>query len=449
MGKGDCSSNQEQQQRHDDDHDERRNRNRSRLFLCKRCSMGLSRISFKCVFILMLSLCLLVSALFWIFPSSLHSVSGFDAKDEVKLSATVQTYFRLLEPVAQLVKHIARLEYDINEEIGIPNAKVAILSMHRLASNWTDVVFGFIPDPVNVPINMVSLSVLRSSLIDLFLEQSNLTLTTSIFGPPSTLEILRFPGGITIIPMQYASIWQIPQILFNFTLNNSISEVLDNFRDLKDQLESGLYLRRFETVYVKITNEDGSTINPPVTVQVSVVSDLGTLQLQRLKQLAQIITASPVKNLGLNNSVFGKVKSVVLSSYLKDTLHATPPTPSPAISPSLPPAIAPFAPVNSPAPSVMLALSPECCPQHGSATPPRNSPSGSNQTPCLHPEPPHSSPAPGVYYGFGLGNAPLSSLAPSTLAPTPSSLAVDPFYRKIWLLGFSGLFIFNLLCWPH
>ncbi|KAJ6394799.1 hypothetical protein OIU77_023906 [Salix suchowensis] len=48
--------------------------------------------------------------------------------------------------------------------------------------------------------------------------------------------------------------------------------------------------------------------------------------------------------------------------------------------------------------------------------------------------PPHSSPAPGVYYGFGLGNGPLSSLAPSTLAPTPSSLAVDPFYRKIWLL---------------
>ena len=124
--------------------------------------------------------------------------------------------------------------------------QVAILSMHRLASNWTDVVFGFIPDPVNVPITLVSLSVLRSSLIDLFLMQSNLTLTTSIFGPPSKFEILRFPGGITIIPMQYASIWQIPQILFNFTLNNSISEVLDNYRDLKDQLEFGLYLRRFE-----------------------------------------------------------------------------------------------------------------------------------------------------------------------------------------------------------
>ncbi|KAL3610880.1 hypothetical protein D5086_001900 [Populus alba] len=337
--------------------------------------------------------------------------------------STVQAYFRLLKPVVQLVTHIARLEYDINEEIGIPNAKVAILSMHRLASNWTDVVFGLIPDPVNVPINMVSLSVLRSSLIDLFLEQSNLTVTTLIFGQPSTFEIFRFPGGITIVPMQYASIWQMPQILFNFTLNNSISEVLDNFGDLKDQLEFGLHLRQFETVYVKITNENGSTITPPVTVQVSVMSDLGTLQLQRLKQLAQIITASPVKNLGLNNSVFGKVKSVVLSSYLKDTLHGTPPTPSPAISPSLPPAIAPFAPENSPSPSVIPALPPQPCLQHGSATPPSNSPSGSNQTPRLHPEPPDVSPLPGVYYGSGPGKGPLLSLVPSTLAPTPSCKA--------------------------
>ncbi|CAK7357090.1 unnamed protein product [Dovyalis caffra] len=56
-----------------------------------------------------------------------------------------------------------------------------------------------------------------------------------------------------------------------------------------------------QNVYVKITNENGSTITPPVTLQASIVSDLGTLQLQRLKQLAQIITVSPVKILGLNN----------------------------------------------------------------------------------------------------------------------------------------------------
>lgn len=114
------------------------------------------------------------------------------------------------------------------------------------AANWTDVVFGVLPDPINVPINLMYLSVLRSSLLDLFLQQSNLTLTTSIFGQPSMFEILKFPGGVTIIPMQYAAIWQIPQMLFNFTLNNSISVVLENFIELKDQLEFGLHLRPYE-----------------------------------------------------------------------------------------------------------------------------------------------------------------------------------------------------------
>jgi len=201
-----------------------------------------------------------------------------------------------------------------------------------------------------------------------------------------------------------------------------------------------------QTVYVKITNEDGSTITPPVTVQVSVMSDLGTLQLQRLKQLAQIITASPVKNLGLNNSVFGKVKSVVLSSYLKDTLHGTPPTPSPAISPSLPPAIAPFAPVNSPAPSVIPALPPQPCPQHSSATPPSNSPSGSNQTPRLHPEPPDVSPLPGVYYGSGPGKGPLLSLAPSTLAQTPSCKSSLSSYKTFPVSAYHDIVNKQVIC---
>lgn len=199
-------------------------------------------------------------------------------------------------------------------------------------------------------------------------------------------------------------------------------------------------------MYVKITNEDGSTITPPVTVQVSVMSDLGTLQLQRLKQLAQIITASPVKNLGLNNSVFGKVKSVVLSSYLKDTLHGTPPTPSPAISPSLPPAIAPFAPVNSPAPSVIPALPPQPCPQHSSATPPSNSPSGSNQTPRLHPEPPDVSPLPGVYYGSGPGKGPLLSLAPSTLAQTPSCKSSLSSYKTFPVSAYHDIVNKQVIC---
>lgn len=125
--------------------------------------------------------------------------------------------------------------------------QVAILSMHQSdASNWTDVVFGVISDPINVPINPVSLSVLRSSLIELFLRESNLTLTTTVFGEPSTFEILKFPGGITVIPLQIASIWQMPQILFNFSLNNSISEIEENFIELRDELKFGLHLRPYE-----------------------------------------------------------------------------------------------------------------------------------------------------------------------------------------------------------
>ena len=125
--------------------------------------------------------------------------------------------------------------------------QVTILSMHQSgASNWTDVVFGVLSDPINVPINPVPLSVLRSSLIEMFLRELNLTLTPSTFGKTSSFEILKFLGGITVIPVQSASIWQIPQILFNFTLNNSISDMLENFIEFKDQLKLGLYLTSYE-----------------------------------------------------------------------------------------------------------------------------------------------------------------------------------------------------------
>lgn len=103
-------------------------------------------------------------------------------------------------------------------------------------------VFGVISDPVNIEIAPLSLGLLRSSLIELYLQETNLSLTTSIFGQPSDFEILKFSGGLTVIPSQSASIWQMPQILFNFTLNNSISEIRNNFDELKEQLEYGLNL---------------------------------------------------------------------------------------------------------------------------------------------------------------------------------------------------------------
>jgi len=124
---------------------------------------------------------------------------------------------------------------------------VAILSIHQsVAPNWSDVVFGVLSDPMNVPINPVYLSVLKSSLIDLFLQQTNLTFTTSVFGNASLFEILKFPGGLTVIPVQSVSMWQIREVLFNFTLHHSISEVLDKFDDFEEELKFGLHLKSDE-----------------------------------------------------------------------------------------------------------------------------------------------------------------------------------------------------------
>jgi hypothetical protein len=89
-----------------------------------------------------------------------------------------------------------------------------------------------------------------------------------------------------------------------------------------------------QNVYVEITNAHGSTVTSPVVVQASVMRGFESLLPQRLKQIAQTIRGSARKNLGLNNGVFGKVKEIRLSSFLKDTLHAYPPAPAPAPAPS-------------------------------------------------------------------------------------------------------------------
>ncbi|KAL9451406.1 hypothetical protein AB3S75_013049 [Citrus x aurantiifolia] len=449
---------------------------RSSRFFCARCSVVLSLISkelsLKCVVLLFFSLAVFLSGFFWLLPRSKFQ-TGFDAKAEIKLSASVQASFRLQKPVSELVPRIGRLEYDIYGEIGVPDTKVAVLSVHQSgASNWTDIVFGVLSDPINARINPVSLSVLKSSLIELFLQQSNLTLTTTVFGQPSMFEILRFPGGITVIPLPIAYILQLPQILFNFTLNNSISEIEENFIELSDQLKFGLRLRPYENVYVQVTNKDGSTISPPVTVEASVMSEMGSLLPQRLKQLAQAISDSPAKNLGLDNSVFGKVKGVVLSSYLKGTLHATPPTPSPAPSPE--PSNAPYpalSPFNSPAPSPNIhhlppspssatAYPPSPCRRpyhvHHRTVPPSSSPASdpnpTNSPPIGPPKlAPNLSPLPEVSYSSGGGHDAGSAMvpAPSSLPPSPSSSAVALFYNKVWLLGFCGVLIFFILCWSY
>ncbi|XP_058089577.1 verprolin-like isoform X3 [Magnolia sinica] len=345
----------------------------------------------------------------------------------------VQATFRLQKPVSLLVEHTSWLEHDIYEEIGVPNTNVSIISMHPLAANLTKVVFGVVPYPSNVAIPSVTLSVLRSSLIELVLQQLNLSLTPSVFGQSSSFEVLKFPGGITVIPnMQYASIWQTPQILFNFTLHNSVSQIQENLEVLKGQLKYGLQLRSYETIFVKVTNMDGSTVAPPVIVQASVLSDVAghVLLPQRLKQLAEALTGHPVKNLGLDHSVFGKVKQIRLSTFLQASLGSPQGSPSPSPSPSeenhysAPPQshYPTVSPSHAPAPSADRH-SPSPCDLCDSSSP-SESVSPPIPTPKNWPEPPTSpdseSPTPSVIDGHSPSSSPCRG---PTLSPNPSPAA--------------------------
>lgn len=119
--------------------------------------------------------------------------------------------------------------------------------MHQAGSSkYTDVVFGVLPDPLNVPIDELSLILLRLSMVELFLQFTNLTLTTSIFGQTSDFQILKFPGGVAVVPEQPTVIGQMPQFLFNFSLNNSISDIKGNFIEFREQLGYGLHLESNE-----------------------------------------------------------------------------------------------------------------------------------------------------------------------------------------------------------
>ncbi|KAK9135012.1 hypothetical protein Syun_014342 [Stephania yunnanensis] len=305
-------------------------------------------LSWKCVLVLILSLGLFFSTIYWL-PPFYRTRSGYDARFPHQLNVTAKASFMLQRPISLLIEHVGALEEDILGEVGMPNTKVSILSIHKLdTSNWTKVVFAVLPDPNDVPINYVSLSILRSSLIELFL-----------------------------------------------------GHIIDYYDRLKDQLTFGLQLRPYEIVYLQLTNRIGSTVDPPVIVQVSVMSD-GNQDLlpQRLKQLAQAITRSPPsKNLGLDHSIFGKVKEITLSSFLNRALsgNSESPSPSPSPSPTQPPSPSEenynAAPSSSPssAPSPFSPPSDSPAPVIGSRVPsPSPSPSPSEPpAPSLSTADPH------------------------------------------------------------
>ncbi|KAA3472137.1 Filamentous hemagglutinin [Gossypium australe] len=326
--------------------------------------------------------------------------------------------FKVEKPVSFLGDNILQLENDIFDEIGFRTIKVVILSLEPLTeSNVTKVVFGVDPDARYSKISPTSLSLIKSSFEYLVIHQSSLSLTKSLFGDSYFFEVLKLPGGITVIPPQSAFLLQKVQIHFNFTLNFSIYQIQLYFDELRSQLKSGLHLAPYENLYIILSNSKGSTVAPPTIVQSKVLLAVGNSpSTPRLKQLAQTITGSHSKNLGLNHTVFGKVKQVRLSSILQHSLHGVAPTTSTEKG------AAPAPEAHSPTPETISPASQ----RHNKANPP-GSQHGNKRIKGKPREEPNLAPA----------ATPKVSPHHSAVPPNvhPSALAPKPKHRPITYLA--------------
>jgi hypothetical protein len=103
-------------------------------------------------------------------------------------------------------------------------------------TNTTYVKFGVLPDPRNTSMSIKSIKALRTSLIRLTLQQLNLSLTPSTFGDPLCLEILGFPGGITVLLPHNASRADSIQPIFSITFDLTIREVREFLEEMKSEL---------------------------------------------------------------------------------------------------------------------------------------------------------------------------------------------------------------------
>ncbi|CAN8279625.1 unnamed protein product [Cochlearia groenlandica] len=286
--------------------------------------------SLRCVSILVFSAALLLSALFLLPPF----FGLTDRDDLVDLDPRFKDHrivasFDVEKPVSFLEDNLLQLENDIIDEISFPMTKVKVLVLERLNSlNRTMVIFAIDPEKEYSKIPAEIESLIKAAFETLVQKQLSFRLTESLFGQPFLFEVLKFPGGITVIPSQPIFPLQKSQLLFNFTLNFSIYQIQSNFEELASQLKKGINLSPYENLYITLSNLRGSTVSPPTIVHSSVLLAFGTSS--RLKQLAQTITSSHSKNLGLNHTVFGKVKQVSLSSVLPHS----PSTPSSSPSPS-------------------------------------------------------------------------------------------------------------------
>lgn len=103
--------------------------------------------------------------------------------------------------------------------------------------------------------------------------------------------------------------------------------------DFKFHVINDYFAFLMQILFVRLTNINGSTVSPPTVVETSIVFAVGNLpSVPRLKQLAQNIRNSSAGNLGLNHTIFGRVKQISLSSFLQHSLSSgssLPPSPSP------------------------------------------------------------------------------------------------------------------------
>ncbi|XP_031095561.1 uncharacterized protein LOC115999793 [Ipomoea triloba] len=395
-------------------------------------------VSFRCVFALLLSLAVFISAVF-LLPFFRSSNPGPPDPDSRFGGYDIVARFMLDKPDWFLEDYILQLEDDIFDEINVAQTKVDIISFETSAgSNTTTVIFAVDSDVKTLRVSPTAQSLVRANFESILVHQSNLRLTTaSLFGDPISFDVLKFKGGITVSPTQSAFLMQNQQFHFNFTLNFSIKEIQDNFDELRGQLTSGLHLTAYENLYISLTNLRGSTIDPPTIVRSQVLLAVGiNPSRSRMKQLAQTITGPHAKNLGLNNTVFGRVKQVSLSSNWTRLLggpDAGSPSPSPAPLPhhshhrdtNLAPAFSPSSktgksghvsgekspsptPTPAPVPSPHLhkihQVKPPACPFGPKGTPPSKTHKQNHMAPPAY--------APNA--------APASSLKPHREAPTPS-----------------------------
>ncbi|RCV08515.1 hypothetical protein SETIT_1G332900v2 [Setaria italica] len=299
-----------------------------------RCGAVVGKVvSAKCASVLLLAVGGFLSAAFVM----LHlRASGGGVPDDPDILAEIEAGFILLVPHSQIASQGGTLEKEIYDQIGVPNSKVSVSMRPYNYTNTTYVKFGVLPDPRNASMSVKSINTLRTSLIRLTLQQLNLSLTPSVFGDPLCLEILGFPGGITVLLPHNASHADSIQPIFNITFDSTIHEVREFLKEMKNELAIRLQQTPDEELFVKLTNTNGSTVAAPVTVQVSIapIDRSNFLQPYRLKQLAQIITEWSSRNLGLNTLIFGRIRDLKLSPLLEAFI--------PSCAPSLPPMPTPF-----------------------------------------------------------------------------------------------------------